>query len=87
MRVVSYEILIHAPADTVDHHLTDPIAVLSWIADSAESQPIVGGGIRWTLPDRSTMLGSYVELRPRHGWDYFLQRLADRLARWRPSGA
>jgi uncharacterized protein YndB with AHSA1/START domain len=132
MRVVSYEILIRAPAHTVYHHLTDPAALLTWIAASAESDPVVGGPIRWTLPNQATMRGRYVELRPphrlvfsygweddlmgvppestlveidlrthpdgtlltlthrllpdpaaeqhRHGWDYFLHRLATRLA-------
>ena len=46
MRVVSYEILVHAPADTVYQYLTDPDALLSWMAESAESEPIPGGGLR-----------------------------------------
>jgi uncharacterized protein YndB with AHSA1/START domain len=75
VRVVSYQILIHAPAHTVYHHLTDPAALLTWIADSAESDPVVGGRIRWRFANRATMLGRYVELRPprrlvfSYGWE------------------
>lgn len=75
MRVVSYQILIHAPAETVYHHLTDPAALLTWIAASAESEPVAGGGIRWTLPNGATMRGRYLDLQPPHrlifsyGWE------------------
>jgi uncharacterized protein YndB with AHSA1/START domain len=75
MRVVTYEILIHAPAQTVYHHLTDPAALLTWIAERAVSEPVVGGGIRWTFANRATMRGRYIELQPPHrlvfsyGWE------------------
>lgn len=82
MRVVNYEILIHAPAPTIYHHLTDPTALLTWIADSAESEPVAGGRIRWTLPNGATMHGRYLELQPPHllvfsyGWE------GDRMGVW-----
>jgi uncharacterized protein YndB with AHSA1/START domain len=75
MRIVRYEILIHAPAQTVYHHLTDPVALLTWIAASAESEPIAGGRIRWTLPNGATMHGRYLDLQPprrlvfSYGWE------------------
>jgi uncharacterized protein YndB with AHSA1/START domain len=116
----------------VYHHLTDPAALLTWIAVDAVSQPVVGGRVRWVLPNGATMSGRYLELRPpdrlvfsygwegdlmgvppestvveidlqptidgcrlvlrhrllpedaadlhRHGWDYFLRQLAERLS-------
>jgi uncharacterized protein YndB with AHSA1/START domain len=78
MRVVSYELVIHAAAETVYHHLTDPAALLTWMADSAESEPVANGRIRWTLPNNATMLGRYLELQPPHrlvfsyGWEHDL---------------
>jgi uncharacterized protein YndB with AHSA1/START domain len=75
VRIVRHEILIHAPADVVFAHLTDPAALLTWIAESAESDPVPGGGIRWTFADGSVMRGRYVTVEPpsrlvfRYGWD------------------
>jgi uncharacterized protein YndB with AHSA1/START domain len=75
MRVVSYEILVHASADIVYQYFTDPDALLSWMAESAESELIPGGGLRWTLANGATMRGRYVELQPPHrlvftyGWE------------------
>lgn len=75
MRVVHYEIVIRAPAQTVYDHLTDPAALLTWMAVSAESEPVEGGRIRWTLPNGATMLGRYIDLQPPHrlvfsyGWE------------------
>jgi uncharacterized protein YndB with AHSA1/START domain len=75
MRVVSYGIVIRASAQTVYDHLTDPAALVTWMADSAESEPVAGGGIRWTLANGATMSGRYLDVAAPHrlvfsyGWE------------------
>jgi uncharacterized protein YndB with AHSA1/START domain len=75
VRVVAYEIVIDAPADVVYRHLTDPAALATWIAASAESEPVVDGPVRWTFANGAVMSGRYLELRPPHrlvftyGWE------------------
>lgn len=75
MRLVHYEIVLRAPAEVVFRHLTDPAALLTWIAAEADSEPVAGGRVRWRLPDGSTMSGRYVEVTPprrlvfSYGWE------------------
>jgi uncharacterized protein YndB with AHSA1/START domain len=75
MRLVNYEIDLRAEPSAVYHHLTDPAALLTWIAIDAVSEPAVGGQVRWVLPNGATMAGRYLELQPPHrlvfsyGWE------------------
>jgi len=73
--LVEQEIDIEAPIGTVFELLTDARGLLEWMAVEAESDPVVGGRLRWRHEDGSVMSGSFTALDPpRHiaftyGWE------------------
>jgi len=134
--LVEQEIEIEAPIEAVFELLTDARGLLEWMAVEAESDPVVGGRLRWRHEDGSVMSGSFTALDPprhlaftygwekggldvppgttrvaidlrevegttrlrlvhsrlpapladahRHGWEYFLGRLAERARSGKP---
>ena len=77
--IISKDILISAPAETVYRVITEPAQVSQWFADAAELDPVPGGEGRLTFEDRATNQRMVVRLRveaaePPHRfafrWDY-----------------
>ncbi|HSJ51916.1 MAG TPA: SRPBCC domain-containing protein [Actinomycetota bacterium] len=81
MNLVTYEVAIRAPAETVYRHLTTVDGLTRWIAADAVVEPTAGGILRWTHDNGATMAGRFVELVPprrlvfRYGWEGALMGL------------
>ena len=62
-RLLSYELTIKAPAETVFDLLTDPSGLLQWIAIEAETDPRPGGQLTWTHGNGQVVTGQYLEVK------------------------
>ncbi len=75
MKLVSQELVVHAPADQLYELLVDPELFIQWMADDATLDPVPGGTIRWTHANGDTCSGTYVQLVPgrrvvfTYGWE------------------
>jgi len=52
--IISKDILISAPAETVYRVITEPAQIARWFADAAELDPVPGGEGTLTFEDRAT---------------------------------
>jgi uncharacterized protein YndB with AHSA1/START domain len=75
VKLVSQELLIHAPPDELYELLVEPELFIEWMADDATLDPVPGGTIRWTHANGDTCSGTYVQLVPArrvvftYGWE------------------
>jgi uncharacterized protein YndB with AHSA1/START domain len=75
MKLAVQKLVIHAPADAVFQHFTDPKLFGLWMAEGATLEPTPGGVVRWTHPNGDTVSGRYVEVDPprrlvfTYGWE------------------
>jgi uncharacterized protein YndB with AHSA1/START domain len=75
VKLVTQELVVHAPAEEVYELLVDPDRFVEWMADDATLDPVPGGTIRWTHANGDSCSGTYVELVPArrvvftYGWE------------------
>ena len=75
MRLASHEVTIAAPVEVVWAHLTTAEGLVRWVGPRATADPTPGGALRWTHPNRATVVGRFVELVPHrrlvftYGWE------------------
>jgi uncharacterized protein YndB with AHSA1/START domain len=75
VKLVTQELVVHAPAEELYELLVDPDLFIQWMADAATLDPVPGGSIRWTHANGDTCSGTYVELVPArrvvftYGWE------------------
>jgi uncharacterized protein YndB with AHSA1/START domain len=64
VRLAEQQVVLNAPIERVDQHLTTVEGLLRWMAVEAVVEPVAGGRLQWTHENGATMIGRFIELDP-----------------------